>query len=157
MGRVPYDPRLMRRLLVVPFLLVVGACGAQAPTGSSVDTEAGPPPLDVSLIAEGKPLYEVHCASCHGIDGAGAENWMIANADGSYPPPPHDATGHTWHHSDRSLVDLVANGSDFEQSRMPAFGDRLGIEEIEAVLEYLKTWWGPEERAVQWEISQQDR
>ncbi|MCB2224501.1 MAG: cytochrome c [Actinobacteria bacterium] len=125
-------------------------------TGSSLSSGTGPPPLDAGLIAAGQPLYDVHCASCHGIDGTGAEGWKTPNADGTYPPPPHDSTGHTWHHSDRQLVGLIANGSDFAQSRMPAFGDRLSTGEIEAILEYIKTWWGPEERAAQWEITQQE-
>jgi mono/diheme cytochrome c family protein len=146
----------IRRLLVVQLLVAATACSTDSPTGPSVGSEAGPPPLDATLIAEGKPLYDAYCAPCHGIDGVGAENWKAANADGSYPPPPHDSTGHTWHHSDRLLVDLIANGSDFAQSRMPAFGDRLSTGEIEAILEYIKTWWGPEERAAQWEASRQD-
>jgi mono/diheme cytochrome c family protein len=146
----------IRRLLVVPFLMVVTACSADSSTGSSIGSEAGPPPLDTTLIAEGRPLYDTHCASCHRIDGTGDENWRSINADGSYPAPPHDSTGHTWHHSDRLLIDLIANGSDFAQSRMPEFGDRLSTGEIEAILEYIKTWWGPEERAFQWEVSQQE-
>ncbi len=146
----------IRRLLVVPLLVVVTACGAESETASSGGSEAGPPPLDAPLIAEGMPLYDTYCASCHGIDGTGDENWRTVNPDGSYPSPPHDSTGHTWHHSDRLLIDLIANGSDFAQSRMPAFGDRLSTGEIEAILEYIKTWWGPEERARQWEVSQQD-
>jgi mono/diheme cytochrome c family protein len=147
---------LIRRFLGVSLLVVATACGADSSTSSSEEAAAGAPPLDETLIAEGKPLYDAYCGSCHGIDGAGAENWKTVNEDGSYPPPPHDSTGHTWHHSDRLLIDLVASGSDFAQSGMPAFGDRLSTGEIEAILEYIKTWWGPDERAFQWEVSQQD-
>jgi mono/diheme cytochrome c family protein len=146
----------IRRLLVVPLLVSAAACSPGSSTGTFGGSEAGPPPLDATLIAEGKPLYDAYCASCHGIDGAGAEDWKTVNADGSYPPPPHDSTGHTWHHSDRLLIDLIANGSDFAQSRMPAFGDRLSTGQIEAILEHIKTWWGPEERARQWDASRQD-
>ena len=117
-------------------LLAVAACSGEPGAAASRDAETGPPPLEAAQIAQGKPLYDAYCASCHGIDGTGEENWKVPNADGSYPPPPHDSTGHTWHHSDRLLVDLIANGSDFARSRMPAFGDQLSIGEIEAVLEW---------------------
>lgn len=131
--------------------LAVAACDV-----ASTEPSPGPPSLDQALIAEGRPLYETHCASCHGIDGAGDPDWATMRADGSFPPPPHDASGHTWHHSDALLIDLIANGSDFAQSRMPAFGDRLTDREILAILEYIKTWWGPGERAFQWEASRTD-
>ena len=30
----------------------------------------------------GKPLYEKHCASCHGAQAEGAKNWTERQADG---------------------------------------------------------------------------
>ncbi|MFP5331608.1 MAG: c-type cytochrome, partial [Acidimicrobiia bacterium] len=63
---------------------------------------------------------------------------------------------HTWHHSDATLVDLILNGSGFEQSRMPQFAGRLSDEQVLAVLEYLKSHWGEQERAFQWQITQQE-
>lgn len=96
-------------------------------------------------------MYLQYCAVCHGADLRGAPNWQTPNEDGSYPPPPHDSSGHTWHHSDSVLTDLILNGSAFEQSRMPAFGDRLSEDDVIAILEYLKSEWGETERAYQWE------
>lgn len=124
-------------------LVILGAACGSAASGSDPVADA----------ARGASLYDTHCASCHGVDGEGMPNWKTPNADGSYPAPPHDSSGHTWHHSDDLLVDLVANGSDFAQSRMPAFGDRLDDDEIIAILEYIKTWWGPDELAFQREVS----
>jgi mono/diheme cytochrome c family protein len=34
---------------------------------------------------------------------------------------------------------------------MPTFGDKLTREEVVAILEYIKSHWGPEERTFQWE------
>jgi len=68
---------------------------------------------------------------------------------------PYDASGHTWHHSDHLLLEIVAQGSEFPQCQMPIFGDQLSDEEIQAILEYIKKWWGPEERAFQWQVSWQ--
>jgi mono/diheme cytochrome c family protein len=116
-----------------------------------------PPPLDPQRVAQGQELYAQHCAECHGSNGEGQPDWKTPNDDGSYKPPPHDVSGHTWHHDDDLLLDLIANGSDFPKTQMPTFGDKLSDEEILAILEYLKSWWGPEERAFQWQITWQAR
>ncbi len=115
-----------------------------------------PPPLDDGRAARGKEVYEQYCASCHGADLSGDPNWRTPNPDGSYPPPPHDSSGHTWHHPDRALAEIVEGGSDFPESRMPVFGEILGDEEIRAILEFFKTAWGPEERGFQWQVTWQD-
>ncbi len=114
-----------------------------------------PPPLNPQKVAQGQELYNQYCAACHGINGEGQSDWKIRNEDGSYKPPPHDTTGHTWHHSDDLLLEIVTQGSDFPQSQMPTFGKQLSDEEVEAILEYIKTWWGSEERAFQWQVTWQ--
>ncbi len=149
---------------VVVFAMVLAACGApgggDSPTvsvpplpGSPTFTrvEDPPPDLDPASVAAGTVLYGEFCAQCHGADLAGDPGWRSPNADGSYPPPPHDATGHTWHHDDATLVRIISVGSDFEQSRMPAFADLLTEEEILAILDFIKSGWGPDERSFQWE------
>lgn len=107
-------------------------------------------------VANGPELYQQHCASCHRPDLSGDPDWKTPNDDGSYPPPPHDSSGHTWHHSDRVLLEIVRNGSDSPQSRMPAFGDRLTDEDILAILEFIKTSWGPAERDYQQQVNHSD-
>ena len=58
----------------------------------------------------GAALYARHCAACHGANLEGQPEWRSPKADGSYPAPPHDAEGHTWHHDDAMLTDYVARG-----------------------------------------------
>jgi hypothetical protein len=58
------------------------------------------------------------------------------------PAPPHDASGHTWHHPDDVLFEITRKGiSAFAppgyESDMPAFGD-LGDAEIWAVLAFIR-------------------
>jgi mono/diheme cytochrome c family protein len=53
------------------------------------------------------------------------------------------------------LLEILAQGSDFPQSQMPVFDDQLRDDEIQAILEYVKVWWGPEERAFQWQATGQ--
>ena len=124
---------------------------------STAPAVSSPPALDDVLVTSGADLYVRFCAECHGDDLAGAAEWRVPNPDGSYPPPPQDSSGHTWHHGDELLVDLILKGSDFPQSRMPAFGDRLAESEVMAVLEFLKSSWGEEERAIQWDVTLRER
>jgi mono/diheme cytochrome c family protein len=49
--------------------------------------------------------------------------------------PPHDATGHTWHHDDAYLVETTKHGGQATAPRgfvsgMPAFGDKLTDDEV---------------------------
>lgn len=109
------------------------------------------PTLVPEQVASGKAVYAQFCASCHGANLEGQPNWKEPLADGSLPAPPHDSTGHTWHHPDELLLDITANGGDPKyNSKMPAFQDQLSSEQIVAVLEFIKSQWGREEREYQW-------
>lgn len=94
-------------------------------------------------------LYARHCAACHGANLEGQPEWRSPKADGSYPAPPHDAEGHTWHHDDAMLTDYVTRGGQAVldemgvsfRSGMPAFGETLTADEITAVLDFIKSTW----------------
>jgi mono/diheme cytochrome c family protein len=119
------------------------------------DTQVAPvPTLVATRVQQGSALYAQHCAACHGANLEGAPNWKQPDVDGAYPPPPHDSAGHTWHHADDLLLSIVQNGGDpAYNSKMPAFKDKLSLEEIRAIIEFLKSHWGPEEREFQWWIT----
>jgi mono/diheme cytochrome c family protein len=105
------------------------------------------PTLDSQNIARGAALYTQYCASCHGSNLEGAPEWKRTLADGSLPPPPHDSSGHTWHHPDGLLLSIIADGGDSaSKSRMPAFKDQLSQEDMVAILDFIKSRWGREER-----------
>jgi mono/diheme cytochrome c family protein len=104
-------------------------------------------PHNRTLVARGEALYLAQCAACHGRKLEGQPNWRGTDADGYLPAPPHDETGHTWHHPDQLLFDIVklgtakaANLKDYE-TRMPAFENSLSDDEIIAVLSYIKSRW----------------
>src|SRR5689334_2039697 len=88
----------------------------------------------------GQRIYAEHCAACHGDRLQGQPNWQTRKPDGKLPAPPHDASGHTWHHSDQQLFDLTKHGIEAlvpgYKSDMPAFAERLSDGEIRAVLAY---------------------
>jgi len=111
-------------------------------------------------VAQGRALYADYCASCHGVDLEGQPDWRARLPSGRLPAPPHDETGHTWHHSDRQLIAITKHGPGAlvpgYDSDMPGFAGILSDAEIEAVLAYIKSTWPERERAVQAERSRAD-
>jgi mono/diheme cytochrome c family protein len=101
-------------------------------------------------LARGEQIYAQQCAVCHGAKLEGQPNWRKPLADGRMPAPPHDDTGHTWHHPDAVLFGITKNGllppyaPPGYQSDMPAFGGVLSDAEIRAVLAYIAAQWSPE-------------
>ncbi|WP_324617742.1 c-type cytochrome [Microvirga pudoricolor] len=110
-------------------------------------------PEDSAQIALGHNLYGQHCASCHGANLEGQPNWQEPLPNGRLPAPPHDASGHTWHHSDDELFTLTRDGLAAvvpgHESDMPAFAGVLSDEEIRAVLAFIKSTWPEKEREYQ--------
>lgn len=123
------------------------------------DVEPAPPkqPLD-SDVAVGKTLYKEFCASCHGENLEGQPNWRSQKDDGTLPAPPHDETGHTWHHGDALLFNytklggeaaLQSSGITNFKSGMPGFGESLSDQQIWDILAYIKSTWTERIREVQ--------
>lgn len=109
-------------------------------------------------LAAGEAIYAAECASCHGANLEGAPDWRSPDSDGRYPAPPHDATGHTWHHDDGLLFDytklggdgvMTARGMPGGNSGMPAFADVLTDAQINNVLAWIRSTWPEEIRASQ--------
>lgn len=102
----------------------------------------------------GEPIYQENCAACHGIDGEGQfpQAPLEPDSTGRIGAPPHNETGHTWHHTDTLLLRYVKEGGFANPERfytMPAFGDILTEEEIWLVIAYIKTMWTNEQRLMQ--------
>ena len=117
-------------------------------------------PTDAAQVALGRAVYAENCASCHGTNLEGQPDWRGRKPDGKMPAPPHDATGHTWHHPDEVLFGITKQGVAVfgppgYESDMPAFGGVLTDEQIWAVLAYLKSSWPPEIRVRQSALEQQ--
>lgn len=109
-------------------------------------------PNDPLYRAMGEKVYAEHCASCHGENLEGQANWRRRKADGRLPAPPHDETGHTWHHADGLLFEMTKFGpakivGGGYESDMPGYADILSDAQIVAVLSYIKSRWPAEVQA----------
>lgn len=78
---------------------------------------------------------------------------------GNCQPPPHDETGHSWHHADDLLFGITKKGlvppyapPDYK-SDMPAWEGTLDDNDIRAVIAYIKSRWPEETRKIQAEIN----
>lgn len=133
------------RALLTGLLIIAGVLSA-AGFGYFVSARSGE-------AEAGHALYLANCASCHGAYLEGQPDWMKRLPTGRLPAPPHDETGHTWHHSDKQLFTIVKFGlaaiSPGYESDMPAFEGVLTDAQIRAVLEYIKSTWPERARGYQ--------
>jgi mono/diheme cytochrome c family protein len=133
------------RLRAWPIAVALALAGCeQAATGFD-DPRTGPG--DAARIALGERVYVQHCAACHGAKLEGQPEWRSRLANGRLPAPPHDESGHTWHHPDGVLFAITKNGlvppyaPQWYESDMPAFAGKLSDDEIWAVLGFIKSRW----------------
>ena len=151
----------MRYLFVLALLLV--ACQPATEPSLNIVRETAVPPrptITPEEISLGKDIYAQNCASCHAVNLEGESDWKSQNEDGSFRAPPHDASGHTWHHGDPTLLEAIAAGgarfADMDiggTSNMPAFTEILSDDEITAVLTYIKSTWPEDIQQIQWEAT----
>ncbi len=147
-----FRPR-RRSLALGAFVLALAACD------SGTSSRVALRPDDPHVLELGAKIYQARCAACHGVHLEGQPQWRRTDATGRFPAPPHDASGHTWHHPDDLLFRItkygVAKASNLKDydSAMPAFEGVLTDSEIVAVLSWIKAQWPREIRAHQDEVN----
>ncbi len=104
-------------------------------------------PTDQQVLLVGARVYAQNCAACHGANGEGQPNWRERTANGLLPAPPHDRSGHTWHHADEQLFAItkqglakIINEPDY-RTAMPVYDGVLTDDEIVAALSWIKAQW----------------
>ncbi|MCB0004779.1 MAG: cytochrome c [Anaerolineae bacterium] len=149
----------MNRTAMVAALVVAVAAtagGAWWLLGNRGAQESGPMALrpdDARLIARGADVYTAQCASCHGANLEGQPNWRERGPDGLLPAPPHDASGHTWHHPDALLIRITRDGvaavagDPNYRTSMPVYRDVLSDQDIVAALSWIKSRWPADVRS----------
>ncbi|MAU22043.1 MAG: cytochrome C [Martelella sp.] len=157
----------MRRMMILICAVVFSGLAAIAAHGQSQSTITRAEDLTVlgqsvtdEQITLGRQVYAQNCASCHGANLQGQPDWRRRLSNGRMPAPPHDESGHTWHHSDQDLFDITKLGVDGVvagyESDMPAFKDILSDEEIAAVLAFIKSTWPERQRESQARVTGKD-
>ena len=134
--------------IVIVMLLQFG-CDVSFNDGKNLQTLSGTNVsrvLDEMLVAEGKWIFEENCKGCHGANAQGAINWKQTDADGFYPPPPLDGSGHAWHHSSMVLKDVIKYGSVRDEQgrakgKMPAWENKLDDQQLDAVISWFQSLW----------------
>lgn len=137
----------MSRSILPLLALVAGPLAAE--TAPPEDAAGLFPYWDSAAVDRGAALYAENCAACHGAALEGEADWRARTADGGFRAPPHDETGHTWHHADGQLFAITKYGTEVVTggavvSDMQGFGDLLSDAEILAVLAFIKAQWPAE-------------
>lgn len=124
------------------WMIVALSC---APVLAQADHE-----LDHRDLIRGEALYQSYCAACHGVELQGQDNWQTPDENGVLRAPPHDASGHTWHHDNQLLFDYTALGGAAAlaergvsgiNSGMPGFAESLTEDEIWDTLAFIRSTW----------------
>jgi mono/diheme cytochrome c family protein len=130
-------------LSIVAALAVVAIAGhATAASGGAHFANAD----DAGLVAAGRAIYMPTCSSCHGRRLQGQALWQVMDRFAGRRAPAHDASGHTWQHSDEDLFHMTKFGRFSSApahavSFMPAFGGHLTDRDILSVLAFIKSSW----------------
>jgi len=143
-------------LLAVSLLLA--ACGEAPAPANALRADA----RNAQWVKQGEAVYAQHCAACHGAKLEGQPNWRKRLPNGRLPAPPHDESGHTWHHADDMLFAITKHGlvppyaPPGYASDMPGFAGQLSDEAIWVVIAFLKSrWTSPEVLAARAEMTRQ--
>jgi mono/diheme cytochrome c family protein len=150
--RFPVIRRLipLLSLLVVTFVLSACSDDRAAPAKVTVATSASNEPKPAAKIVRwykpdqvqrGAVLYAQNCASCHSAHAQGSFTWRKQGADGFFPPPPLDGTGHAWHHPLRALASQIKSGAPGGRGNMPSFAKTLSDEQIDDVIAWFQDRW----------------
>ena len=80
------------------------------------------------MLALGENLYANTCAACHGENGEGGSG------------PALNSLQILTRNDDQALANTIISGPRRPNSIMPAFGDRLTSVEVDALVQYLRSW-----------------
>ena len=114
--------------------LALGTMGFVSPVGAQESQV-----LDPSAITDGRQLYDLGCASCHGADGAGQTEDRVAFED---PLPDFGDCSFASREPDADWVTVAHEGGPVRgfSEVMPAFGEAFSEEQLQAIIEYTRTF-----------------
>jgi len=89
-------------IILISFIFIIDASYSHSHFPITRDSEL--------MITKGKIIYQNNCISCHQVNLVGVENWKELDEDGHRKSPPLNGTGHTWHHDDATLHNIIKYG-----------------------------------------------
>jgi cytochrome c553 len=116
-----------------------------APTTSSNNN---PYPITLAFLQRGQNRYEIYCAACHGLTGAG--NGMIVQR--GFPKPPSYLSPQLLHASDAELERSISDGYGV----MYPFAGRVNEQDRWAIVAYIRALQLSQNAPVD-QLSPQDR
>lgn len=132
-GPGPMSPTMTARMLRHAEFLNFGVPAAYQDVHSPIKD-------DPQAIAEGRSLYQSHCARCHGEDGLGDGDTGKALS----PSPAVLAYMITQPISvDRYLMWSISEGGKKFGSKMPAFKDQLTRDDLWEIIAYMRAGFPP--------------
>lgn len=144
---------MIRHIMILLASLVLLSCSEDSTrTNIGDDKQTASDSLrkfNATQINRGRQLYLKNCTVCHGINAEGSPDWRKRNADGSYPPPPLNGTGHSWHHPKKVLVDTIKEGTARLGGKMPAWKGKLSNQDIDDIISWFQSQW-PDELYKAW-------
>ena len=117
-------PRLGKILLLLLLPLALAGCEARPPYKS--DAELGLNPQQ----ARGRALYDTYCLRCHEAYISGGHNGPSLMGVFKKKELPSGAPA-----NDERAAEVMLHG----RAKMPAFGDRLTVEQVQDILAYMHT------------------
>ena len=156
---MPNSVKMIMTSTVAIAMLAYLASIVTAPTIAYSKQDISLPYKDRAAIKLGQTIYKDNCASCHGTNLEGQIGWQTEIVDGRRLAPPHDETGHTWHHPDELLYNMTKYGfaemlGKKYPNNMPVYEDILSDGELLAVLGYIKSTWPEKIKAIHNKINQ---
>lgn len=137
-------------ILLVLTLFLTACSESDIPQTSNSKDNISKRQLDANKIKLGQQKFTENCAQCHGQHAEATPDWKKTGADGKYPPPPLNGTGHAWHHPQRVLHNVIKRGTIKIGGSMPAWKDKLTDNDIDNIIEWIKSIW-PDEVYQAWE------
>ena len=125
---------------VVAYMQSLGSAVPRKPRAPMINKgDANPLAADANALAEGKKIYEMNCAACHGIDAKGDIGPSLTDSEWIYVVGPV---------GDDTVFTVIAEGTkqdmEFEGGRkakggMPSWGDFFGKKKIWSLVSYIRS------------------
>ena len=115
-----FELRKLGKFLVLALVPLIFACG----NNGAPEVQAEPDGTFDEVLLDGRQIWGVQCASCHGPKGQGGRGAKLNDGKifSAYPEP-------------EMMIAVIANGKG---QGMPAFETKISYQETEAVIRYIR-------------------